>query len=310
MPMRKTILSLILLNTVLVFSQADSLRHYYRQAEHDLRKVEWDVFNSKVEGERFEANKEFIKLWAEVLTKPASMDYAFDSIKGVSKLLSKDKKFRIITWNIYRNDGTYAYFGFIQVNSVKVEKKGWFKKEITNEYEVFPLSDKSASVKSPETYISDNTKWFGMLYNAVIDCDGYYTLIGWDGNDKLTARKFIDILYFKADGTPVFGKDVFKIPRKSPKRIMFEFSSEVNMSVKYNEHDQQIVVSHLSPKDGSSFLEGQFQYYGPDGSFDAYEQHKGRWVLREDIDARNPKSKNDNARKPDPKKEKAVFSPK
>src|SRR4051812_22474223 len=111
MPMRKTTLSFILLlNTVLVFSQnADSLRHYYRQAEHDLKKVEWDVFNSKVEGERLEANREFIKQWAEVLSKPASMDYGFDSIKGVSKLRSKDKKFRIITWNIYRNDGTYAY---------------------------------------------------------------------------------------------------------------------------------------------------------------------------------------------------------
>ena len=61
----------------------------------------------------------------------------------------------------------------------------------------------------------------------------------------------------------MFGKDVFRIPKKSPKRIMFEFSSEVNMSIKYNEKSGQIVVSHLSPKDGSSFLEGQYQYYGP-----------------------------------------------
>ncbi len=274
------------------FSQsADSSHYSFKQAEGELRKIEQAVFNSKIESERFEANKAFLKLWDEVLAKPQSMQWAFDSIKGVSRLMSKDKKFRIIIWNMYRNDGTYAYFGFIQVNSVKVEKKGLFKKIKTTSYEVFPLSDRSATVKSPETYIGDNTKWFGMLYNAVIDCDGYYTLIGWDGNDKLTARKFIDVLYFKSDGTPIFGKDVFKIPKKSPKRIMFEFSSEVNMSIKYYEKDNRIVVSHLSPKDGSSFLEGQWQYYGPDGSYDAYDQHKDRWVVTEDIDARNPKSK-------------------
>lgn len=281
------------------------------QLEYELKDLQKAVFESKKEAERFEANKKFLKLWDQALKSAESMNYGFDSITGVSRLMSDDKKFRIITWNVFKNDGTHAYFGFIQVNSSKEHKDGLFKKSSSQEYEVFQLIDVSGGVKSPETYQGTPAKWFGMLYyDKIISCDGYYTLLGWDGNDNLIQRKFIDILFFKSDGTPVFGKDVFKIPKKSPKRIMFQYSSEIAMSMKYYEKRGQIVMSHLAPKDEGNVLEGQYQYYGPDGSFDAYEQSKDRWVLKEDIDMRNEKSKNDNVKKPDPKKEKQLYVPK
>ena len=309
-PMRKTIHFLIgFLVFSTVFSQKKdtvSGSSIYR-LEYELRDLETVVFKSKKEEERFDANKKFIKLWEQALRQKESMDFGFDSIKGVSKLKSDDGKFRIITWNVFKNDGTHAYFGFIQVNNTKIQKQGLFKKTVTNEYELFQLIDVSGSVKSPETYVGSAAKWFGMLYyDKIISCDGYYTLVGWDGNDNLIQKKFIDILYFKSDGTPIFGKDVFKVPKKSPKRIMFQYSSEVAMSLKWNDKRNQIVLSHLAPKDEGSVLEGQYQYYGPDGSFDAYEQHKERWVLQEDNDIRNDKSKNDNVKKPDPRKQKDI----
>jgi hypothetical protein len=278
----------------------------------EIKELQKKVFESKKESDRFEANKEFIKLWYELLQNPASMEQNLDSIKGVSHLRSQDKKFRIITWNVFKNDGQQFYFGFIQVNNRKVTKKGLFKKIVTYEYEVFPLADKSSTVTSPETFVGDPKKWFGMLYYDIIDCDGYYTLLGWDGNDNLIQKKFIDVLYFRSNGTPVFGKDVFRIPKKSPKRIMFQYSAQVAMSLRYNDKRNKIVFSHLSPNDPDNMttLEGQYQYYGPDGSFDAYEQKKDRWVLVEDIDIRNEKSKNDNLNKPDPKKENKLYDPK
>lgn len=278
----------------------------------EIKDLQKKVFESKKEADRFEANKAFLKLWDEVLQNPASIEHSFDSIKGVSCLKSADKKFRIITWNVFKNDGQQAYFGFIQVNNKKVEKKGLFKKITTYNYEVFPLQDKSATITSPETHVGDPKKWFGMLYYEIVDCDGYYTLLGWDGNDNLIQKKFIDVLYFKSDGTPIFGKDVFRIPKKSPKRIMFQYSAQVAMSLRYNDKRDQIIFSHLSPNDPDNMttLEGQYQYYGPDGSFDAYEQKKDRWVLVEDIDIRNEKNKNDNLNKPDPKKENKLYDPK
>lgn len=313
--MRKLLyLTLIFAFTRPVISQsADTVKKVsasLTQIEEELKGLQKKLFFSKKEAERFETNKTFLKLWQEALANPQSLEFPFDSIKEVSRLTSKDKKFRIITWNVPKNDGTHAYFGFLQVNNVKIQKVGWFKKIKTTEYELFPLQDKSAAVKSAETYLGDPTKWFGMLYYTVIDCDGYYTLLGWDGNDNLTQKKFIDILYFKSDGTPQFGKDVFKIPKKSPKRIVFEYSSEVAMSLKYNERSNRIVFSHLAPREEGPQLEGQFQYYGPDGSFDAFEQSKDRWILNEDIDARNRKNKNDNAKKPDSDKEKDLYRPK
>lgn len=282
-----------------------------QQLEYELKELQSTVFKAKKENERFDANKKFIKLWEQALKNPESLNYGFDSISGVSRLKSDDNKFRIITWNVFKNDGTHAYFGFIQVNNSVTTKQGLFKKNTVTNYEVFQLIDVSGSVKSPETYQGIPSKWFGMLYyDRIISCDGYYTLLGWDGNDNLVQRKFIDILFFKSDGTPVFGKDVFKIPKKSPKRIMFQYSSEIAMSMKYNDKRNQIVLSHLAPKDEGTVLEGQYQYYGPDGSFDAYEQSKDRWVLKEDIDMRNEKSKNDNVNKPDPRKEKQLYNPK
>ena len=285
---------------------------YFSELEDSLKHVKDKVFFSKKESARFEANKQFLAIWAEVLKNEKSIQYPFDSLKkDVSFVLSPDKKFRIIVWDMRKDDQTYYYFGFIQVNNSKTIRKGLFKKETSSQYEVFPLLDKSATVKTPENYVSDPSKWFGMLY---VDCiktdDDFYTLIGWDGNDKLTQRKFIDILSFKVDGTPMFGKDVFKFPGKFAKRVMFEYASEVSMSLKYNATRKEIIFSHLAPNTPDPTLEGQFQYYGPDGSFDALAMKKGTWVYNPAIDIRKDKDKSDNVKKPEPEKQTPIYKPK
>ena len=93
----------------------------------------------------------------------------------------------------------------------------------------------------------------------------------------------------------MFGKDVFKIPGKFAKRVMFEYAGEVAMSLKYNAGRKQIIYSHLAPNTADPTMEGQYQYYGPDGSFDALSMKKGVWVYEPAIDIRKDKDKNDNA---------------
>ena len=271
----------------------DTAYNKLKIAEREIIQIE-KGFNSRKESTRIEANKKLIAAWESIIDDPKILTYPFDSIKGISILSPRDKKFKLITWNLNKDDGTEAFFGYLVVNNSKRIKKGFFKHETIEEYEHFKLTDKSFEIKNPETFIGTTEKWFGMLYTSLIECDGYYTLIAWDGNSKLITRKFIDVLYFKPDGTPVFGKDVFKFPKKNPRRLMFEYSSEVTMSVKYNEKRNQITYSHLAPREEGNLLEGQFQYYGPDGSFDALELRKDKWVTIEDIDARNAKNKNDN----------------
>jgi len=298
--------------SLISYAQLDEMdKKKFMEFEDSLKKLQLRVFYSKKESNRFDANKQFLALWNVILKDEKSIQYPFDSLKDVSRLMSPDKKFRIITWDVLKEDETHVYFGFIQINNSKTEKKGLFKKETTNLYEVYSLLDRSPTIKTPENYVSGPDKWYGMLYVDIIkSSDEFYTLIGWDGNDKLTQKKFVDVLYFKPDGTPQFGKDVFKYPGKFAKRLVFEYSSEVAMSLKYNKDRKQIVMSHLAPREEDPTLENQFQYYGPDGSYDALFMKKDRWIYEPAIDIRKDKDKTDNVKAPEPKKQTPVYKPK
>lgn len=293
---RLSYLSLFLFVAVSLFSQnlSDKDIAFFKKYEDSLLLLQRKMYASKSDTAKFRVNVKFNKLLDEVLLNDLSFYYPFDSLKEISRLVSNDKKVRVITWNLNKADGTFHYFGYIQALHPK-----------TKHYEVYELTDRSSVIKNPEAHVGDNTKWFGMLYYEIIDMDDYYTLLGWDGNDRTVTRKFIDVLSFKSEGTPVFGKDVFKYPKKNPKRVMFEYSSKVVMSLKWN--NGAIVFDHLAPKD--DFSEGMYQYYGPDFSFDAFYPHKGKWSYQEDVDVKNPRSKNDNVRR-DKNKEKTMYAPK
>jgi len=267
---------------------------YFKKYEDSLSAMQKKVFFSKTDTTKFKANARFFHLMEEILQNNLSFSYPFDSLKEVNRLVSPDKKFRLITWSIPNKDGNYFYFGLLQAFHPKTKK-----------YEVYELTDKSSIVKNPETYQSDNTKWFGMLYYSIIPCGDYYTLLGWDG---LTSRKFIDVLSFKKDGTPLFGKEVFKMPKKIPKRIMFEFNAQVVMTLRYNQEATSIIFDHLTPKE--SYLEGQAQFYGPDFSYDAFVLKHDKWEFEEEVDAKNTRSKTDNYKRDKNKKEKIIYAPK
>ncbi len=309
--MKNSLLSffIVLMGSVLA-QRSDSLRSAQFAKLEELKEIQYKVFYSKKESDRLSANKDFIKALEAIATHSTAMDFPFDSLKDISTLVPRNKKFKLITWNIPKEDETHLFFGLLLVNNSKRIKKGLFSHETINQYEYFKLVDRSGSIKNPETYVGTPDKWYGMLYYEMIESDDYITLLAWDGNDKLIQRKYIDALYFKPDGTPVFGKDIFKFPKKNPKRLMFEYSSEVTMSLKYNSKSNRIVYSHLAPREEGHVMDGLYQYYGPDGSFDSMYQKKGKWIVDEDVDARNEKSKNDKAEKPDPDKQKPIFTPK
>jgi hypothetical protein len=301
---------LLFFGTCVLAQKSDSSLTVLKTAEWELKAIE-KGFLSRNESERIEANKKFIEVWDRIAGDPQILHYNFDSLKEVSILSPKDKKFKLITWNLHKNDGTHAFFGYLLVDNRKRVKKGFLRHETIETYEHFKLIDNSAIIKNPETYVGTPEKWFGMLYYSMIECDGYYTLLGYDPNDKLTQRKFVDALYFKPDGTPVFGKDIFRFPKKNPRRLMFEYSSEVSMSLKWNEKREQIVFSHLAPAKEGDVLKDQPQYYGPDGSYDALELKKDKWIMLEDVDVRNEKNDNDRSwndpKKPSNKKHKKVM---
>lgn len=253
--------------------------------EDSLKTYQKHLYSVNSDKEKLEINIRLKATFERALRLENSFDYPFDSLKEFGRIYSPDKTFRIITWDLPRLDGTHNYFGFIQTYNARRKS-----------YMLYSLNDKSSEIKNAENYSGEAGKWFGMLYYKIISVQvkrkQYYTLLGFNGNDKLTSKKIIDILYFGADGSPKFGADLFRIEKKFPKRMIFEYSAQVVMSLKYNESSKMIVLDHLSPP--QSGLQGQFQYYGPDFSLDGFEFKKGKWNYIQDIEERNKKNSKDN----------------
>ncbi len=268
-------------------------------AQHKLLVICQKLFHSTTnisDAEKQKYNTELLQQFEEILNEQNSFNYPFDSLKTEMAILnSPDNKFRIINWNVPKDEGTQEYFGFIQTKFKQVVRKGLFKKEHTEIIQIFPLIDKSEVTKNPENYTSDNKKWYGMLYNKIIlkktKTTNYYTLLAWDGNDKFSSKKIIDVLTFDLNGIPHFGAEVFNMQKKHLKRVIFEYASSCSMSLRFDNKKDSIIFDHLAPT--SPQLEGQYQYYCSDMSYDGFGFKKGKWNYGTDVNATNEKDEKD-----------------
>jgi hypothetical protein len=296
----KILVPLFLLLSFNLISENDSLRIY----EDSLKKIAPLIFKSTTDAEKYSTSKHFSTVFEKILKMEGSFDYPFDSLKTTGKTTSPDKKFRIYNWNLPRQDGTHEYFGFIQIRNKRKKLLGLIPHGKEN-FTILPLIDKSVEIKNPENTISDNNKWYGMLYYQALKNKykgkTYYTLLALDLNDNLSRKKIIDVLTFDKNGFPKFGADIFIVEKKYPKRFILEYSAEYTISLRFNKVLNMIVFNHLIPR--SPTLTGQYQFYGPDFSFDGFEFKKGKWQFVPDVDARNePNEKDKMNRKPEPEK--------
>ncbi|WP_231424185.1 hypothetical protein [Pedobacter sp. Leaf250] len=220
-------------------------------------------------------NGKFVKSLLDALKSPNSFNYAFDSLKNVSVVKSPDQAFRIISWYLQLENGTYRYYGAIQMNS--------------NPLKLFPLIDQTENLNDPNI-VTDNQKWFGARYYEVIPVTSgsrlpYYVLLGWKGNNQTTTKKVIEILSFNKDkatfGAPVFdGKNI-----KDKNRFIFEYTKSNAMLLKSDKKADMIVFDHLAPFD--SEMIGRFEYYGSDGTFDGFKVIGGKLKLQEGLELNN-----------------------
>ncbi|MCZ4223015.1 hypothetical protein [Pedobacter rhodius] len=231
---------------------------------------------------KFAENGKFVKTLVDALKEPNSFNYAFDSLKTISVIKSPDQVFRIISWYLQLENGTYRYYGAIQMNN-----KGALK--------LLPLIDQTDNLSDPNA-ITNNQKWFGARYYEIIPVTTsgrlpYYILLGWKGNTVETTKKVIEILSFDKDmatfGMPVFdGKEL-----KGKNRIIFEYQKQNAMFLKTDKHAGLIVFDHLAPFDPE--MVGKFQFYGSDGNTDAFKIVGGRLKLQENVVLKNEANSND-----------------
>ena len=245
-----------------------------------------DFLHSRTPENKSESSKKFSAGLQAALSMDAKGEFAFDSLRKYKVMLeSPDKMVRIFTWEVEAEDGTHMYFGFIHSYNRK-----------SKQYEVYKLNDRSEGMKDPENALLDNTKWFGAYYYEIVFVKKkkkkYYVLLGWDGNNRITNKRLIDVLYFTDKGFPKFGDAIFSIESgKVKKRVIFEYQAGLFMSLRYDVEKEAIVFDHLSPSNPN--LEGVYAYYGPDFSYDMMQFKDGKWLYIKDIVPRNDKNKID-----------------
>ncbi|MDO8994891.1 MAG: hypothetical protein Q7U83_17615 [Daejeonella sp.] len=261
--------------------------------QDSLQILSYKMINDSIEPERYNANYKFIKTLVNSLKTPYSFNFSFDSLKTISIQSSSDKRFRIFSWHVMNNDGSYRYYGTIQMNNPD------------GKLQMFPLVDYTPAIKNSADTITTSDKWYGAQYYRVISVlnnvqTPYYVLLGWKGNTVRSTKKVMEILYFK-DGKAYFGMPVFDGDKEQPfkKRAIFEYDRRASMVLNYEPSISTVVFDHLAPPDPK--LKGRFELYGPDFSYDGYRLVNGRWKFVQDLELKNtPTDQDDNFN--DPKK--------
>ncbi len=273
---------LILAGTLYTYAQhtdGNKDRQHFSVLLDSLKSLNYKIINNTIEPERYNANYTFIKTLVSTLKTPGSFNFSFDSLKSLSVQTSADKRFRIFSWSIMNNDGSYRYYGTVQMNNPDGKLK------------MFPLVDYSSAIKNPKDTVTTNNNWYGAQYYKIIPVTynvpvPYYILLGWKGNTIKSTKKVIDVLYFK-DGKAIFGMPVFDGDKDHPtsKRIIFEYSRKASMVLIYDVKTEVIEFDHLAPSDPK--LKERHELYGPDFSYDGYKLVNGRWKLIQDLKLKN-----------------------
>ncbi len=225
-------------------------------------------------------NDKFKLQLKEVLSKDEAFTYPFDSlISTMSTLTSPDGEFRLFNWNVESEAGVHSFYCFI------LKKSG----------AIIELRDAHRTINQAELKTLSHRNWYGALYYKIIPMKrGKYTLLGWNGKDAITTQKVIETMSLSRRSAK-FGYSLFEIPnsRVKKRRIILEYSDEAIVSLKHykTKKSEEIVFSHLSPS--TPQMEGFYQYYYPDLSFDKFILTKGKWVFESDAVIKNDKSASD-----------------
>lgn len=261
---------------------AQELPSLFSSEIDSLNKYGKEIIESSTDEQKAAANSKFKAVLEEVLANNASFDADFGKVEKISVL--KAHQLKIYNWTLPHTDGTYTYFAFTQFKTAD-------DKVIVTE-----LIDKSAELEKLETKTFTANTWFGALYYEIIHDkkigEDYYTVLGWDGNNLMTNKKVIDVIVVDSKGNIKLGAPIFKMEKRTQRRVIFEYSKNASMSLKYHPKQQQIIFDFLVPS--SSRVKGIYEYYGPAlDTFDALTLDKNKWVYEKDVKIQLDKSAKD-----------------
>jgi hypothetical protein len=266
---------LLFINLSLLSQDKESYINIVR-AESELDSMFETMYNEEILGTHITLFKKIDSLFFATLILPGSFEYKWERLDKIGKLKSDDEKVKVFSWLYMQSRNDYLYSAYIQFEN----KKG--------EYEVIKLLPSNSETRYSEEFLQNTENWHGKIYYDMLTTEYkrkvFYTLLGADFNNIISSFKTIEVVAIQRD-RPVFRGDQFLVGGKVKDRIVIEFSSEIAVSLRYNPDLGIIVHDHLAPL--HPIYQGNYQFYGPDGSYDGYLFEEGIWVMEEDVDARN-----------------------
>lgn len=196
----------------------------------------------------------------------------------ISRVDAPDGAFRLITWNIRRQDGSFRYHGLLAAQG----RKG---------IQIHELQDATGEIASPAQAQLGVDRWYGALYYAAVPVKRggrtWYALLGWKGVSDIETRKVVEMLGLRP--APRFGVPAFpEGPRRATRKI-FAYNAQVNLTLKWDEEHRSIVVDHLAPTDPA--FAGNPAFMAPDMTYDAYHWDRDHWEMQRDVDVRDKQPK-------------------
>ena len=155
---------------------------------------------------------------------------------------------------------------------------------------LFPLIDKSDIAKNPTDSVRGNLNWIGGIYYGLVmkvnKGKKYFTLFGYDDNDIISTKKWLDVLTFDNTGNPQFGGQFFEYaddsikPAQPAYRFCLEYKKDARARMVYDPEMDMIIFDHLVSE--SNELGKKFTLI-PDGDYEGFKWINNRWVHVEKV---------------------------
>ena len=217
------------------------------------------------------------EIMPEALAMDGAMEFPWSRLDRIGVILSEDGRLRIFTWHVMADPDHYQYYGYIQVNLRR------------DQIRIVELEDNLMPQRNLTRLEQTTEDWYGKLYYQIITetykRNTYYTLLGLDFNDSRSTIKTIETISFQRRN-PRFEQGMYLVGEVQQDRMVLEYSSQVSISVRYDPSVRMITYDHLVPL--HPIYRNNYEFYGPDGSYDGLKFSDGTWVFQRDIDARNP----------------------
>lgn len=244
---------------------------YLQKLNDSLAKTGITILDDLSPANRLRADSLFTRQLVRGLVRPFSFYFTFDSLSIAPVLYAPDSSFRVITWHYSLNDADFRQKGVLQLNTHDGAPK------------FFPLFDVSDYTDEPQDSIRNHRNWIGAVYYNILMHEAagkkVYTLFGYDENNSVTTRKWMEMLTFSPEGEPQFGGNFFRIPtntgfRPQQKRFFLEYKSGARARLNFDQEEDLVIMDYLI----SETNEPEKRYtLVPGGDYSGFKWNRDAW---------------------------------